>query len=313
MDLSKFLVSTSVINVDLSNWKGEGSDLIYPSGRFSLQESGAFSLSASRKLSTEKIRGAVGEYEFLQDPGAAADTYRIQLAVDETRSICFTIKSKKPVELLAAVDSVRAQPSQDKAPDDDEAADDERQTEIAPSLHKKLQKALSEALIPGETVMFVAKGASKQAMVATNNRILVLKLGMMSGNTFGSNITSFYPEDITAVELQKKKLAVSYLIIRAPGFSTNAVHMFGDNNEQNDVYKLPNMIPVDAEEGQKFVSNFHQWKVGIKQEGDALTPPPSVAGSDLTNKIEKLVAMKEAGHIDEEEFKAMKTRILEEG
>jgi hypothetical protein len=61
-------------------------------------------------------------------------------------------------------------------------------------LHKKARLAAEHMLAPDEDVVTVLLGRSKQALVVTDNRIVVIKPGLMAGAGRGAKVSS-YPFD----------------------------------------------------------------------------------------------------------------------
>lgn len=52
----------------------------------------------------------------------------------------------------------------------------------------RLDKLLSELLEPGEKVHIKLKDAFVEDLICTNKRVLILKAGSITGQTFGSNV-----------------------------------------------------------------------------------------------------------------------------
>jgi hypothetical protein len=75
---------------------------------------------------------------------------------------------------------------------------------------------LSEVLEANETVHIKLKGAFKEALVCTNKRVLILKTGFMTGQTFGSNVFQSSYRNITGVQV-KKHLITGYFEFSAGG------------------------------------------------------------------------------------------------
>jgi len=175
-------------------------------------------------------------------------------------------------------------------------------------IHEKARQVVLRELIDGETVQVVALGMSKQAMVATHRRVLVVKPGWMAGNAFGSNCTSFYYENVAGVEFQKK-FTTSILAIRAAGFEASNLQV-GKSGKGNDVYEAANGIPVKSDpSAQRFVQVVNKILSDLRAYGSQAAPVASI-NTDPTEALQRLIEMKAAGHIDDDEFKAMKAKII---
>jgi hypothetical protein len=79
--------------------------------------------------------------------------------------------------------------------------------EIQKALGKKATKHLIENVAPGEGVRFVIVGVKDQAIVAMEDRILVIKPGWRASAAFGANVTSIRYEDVTGVEVRTGPMA----------------------------------------------------------------------------------------------------------
>jgi len=79
-----------------------------------------------------------------------------------------------------------------------------------------LEKVLFEVIEPNETILIKLKGAFKEALVCTDKRVLILKAGLMTGQTFGSNIFQSPYRNITGVQV-KKHLVTGYFELSAGG------------------------------------------------------------------------------------------------
>ncbi|MGD0671309.1 MAG: PH domain-containing protein [Candidatus Binatus sp.] len=83
-------------------------------------------------------------------------------------------------------------------------------------LPSRLEKVLSELLEPNERIQIKLKGAFKEALVCTDKRVLILKAGFMTGQTFGSNVFQSPYRTITGVQV-KKHLITGYFELSAGG------------------------------------------------------------------------------------------------
>jgi TonB family protein len=88
--------------------------------------------------------------------------------------------------------------------------------DLIDQLPRRLDTLLSELLEPNETVHIKLKGAFKEVLVCTNKRVLILKAGFMTGQTFGSNVFQVPYHKITSVQV-KKHLMTGYFELSAGG------------------------------------------------------------------------------------------------
>ena len=80
-------------------------------------------------------------------------------------------------------------------------------TEIEKALGRKATKHLIANAAPGEVVRFVIVGVKGQAIVAMEDRVLVIKPGWRASVAFGANVTSIRYEDVTGVEVRTGPVA----------------------------------------------------------------------------------------------------------
>ena len=84
------------------------------------------------------------------------------------------------------------------------------------ALPRRLERILQEILQPDEIVHVKLKGAFKEALVCTDRRVLILKAGWMTGQTFGSNVFQVPYRNVTGVQV-KKHLVTGYFELSAGG------------------------------------------------------------------------------------------------
>src|SRR5690348_11125853 len=113
--------------------------------------------------------------------------------------------------------------------------------ELLDKLNRKTRKLADETLAPGEQVRVVVAGASSQALIATDQRLVILKAGMMSGNAFGGNATSLNYPDVTGIEVRTKVMS-AWIEILAPSFQ-GAEKKYWSTDVNSDPYKAMNCVP----------------------------------------------------------------------
>lgn len=74
-------------------------------------------------------------------------------------------------------------------------------TSSASKRHKKTRAIAEGELQDGEELITVCLGQSKQAMIVTDRRILIVKPGVMAGASLGAKLGSFPLEDISTINL----------------------------------------------------------------------------------------------------------------
>jgi hypothetical protein len=112
----------------------------------------------------------------------------------------------------------------------------------------RLEKLLSEILEPNETVLIKLKGAFKEGLICTDKRVLILKAGFMTGQTFGSNMFQTPYRNITGVQV-KKHLITGYFELAAGGIK----------NQPTSYWQTGQRSPEKRENCVSFEFKFKGW------------------------------------------------------
>jgi hypothetical protein len=107
----------------------------------------------------------------------------------------------------------------------------------------RLEKLLSEMLEPNETVHIKLKVAFDEALVCTNKRVLILKAGFMTGQTFGSNVFQVPYRNITGVQV-KKHLFTGYFELSAGGVQNQPTSYW--QTGKTDAAKRENCVSLNS-------------------------------------------------------------------
>jgi hypothetical protein len=170
------------------------------------------------------------------------------------------------------------------------------------------RKHLEPQLRPDENVIGVIKGPSKQALVALETRLFIVKPGLMAGSAFGAKVTAFDYRQITAIELNKK-LTTAVIEVIAAGYQGTRKTSFWSQEDGEDAWKTSNCLPLGRNEAEKAQPVLAAIRERI--EG-AHAPAPSANGSGIAEQLEKLAQLREQGVLSEDEFVAAKARVVSE-
>ena len=172
-------------------------------------------------------------------------------------------------------------------------------------LPDKLEQSLKEALQPDETIHIKIKGAFKEGLICTNKRVLILKTGFMTGQTFGSNTFQSPYGNISGVEV-KYGLASGYFELNTGGMQ-NRPKNYWSSDKKDDPAKAPNCISISGKERAKI---FREACNFITLQINKPVQNTQVIVEDIPSQIKKLADLQEAGILTEEEFKSKKTELL---
>jgi hypothetical protein len=113
-------------------------------------------------------------------------------------------------------------------------------------LHRKARRLCELVLEDDEQVVTVLPGRSRQAMVVTDRRLLLLKPGLMSGVWLGKKASSFPLEAITAINVHTGRGVVALEIVVA-GVTAAA------KPDLASAFQQPNWLPCHPSVGEPAV------------------------------------------------------------
>lgn len=118
-------------------------------------------------------------------------------------------------------------------------------------LHKKTCAILAKQLTADEQVITVLEGRAKQALVVTNQRLLLIKPGFMAGATLGANVTSFAFATVNGINAH---VSMGGGVIEIVSSGHQAFRQTGGGHDFNKAsYELPNCLPCDRNVAQSSV------------------------------------------------------------
>lgn len=176
---------------------------------------------------------------------------------------------------------------------------------MAEPLGKKEATLLSQILIQGEKVIGIIIGNFNQAIVATDQKVCILKTGLMSGQIFGGKSTAFDYRNIVGVEI-RTGFAQGEFELLSGGLSNNQGN---STRAKVKMAESPNGLVFDKKEAAHF--NAMASKIREKASGASdqtvvvqATPHPSI------DAIKKLSELHAAGILTDIEFASKKTELL---
>ena len=191
-------------------------------------------------------------------------------------------------------------------PDDDPRIDDP----LFRKLRGRVKKAVLQNLREGEQVKVVVRGAHGQAMVGTQSRVLVCKPGFMAGASFGSEVSSWQFRNLVGVQVHKGLMSGS-IILQAPGQSGTSTSYWGQKD--SDPSKAPNAIPIVGDWGEVKPAAARLQHLIDEAQAQATQPMAaavSAPAKSMAEELRELAELRNAGVLDEEEFRAAKQRLI---
>ena len=180
-------------------------------------------------------------------------------------------------------------------------------------LGKKESAVLAQNLSEGEPILGLVIGNFGQAIVATPQKVLVIKTGVMSGQSFGHKASSFDYRNIVGVEVRV-------------GFAQGEFEILSGglvNNQGNSVRSKVKMAeqPNGLVFGKTEVDLFNAMATKIRefanaahqQNGTQAAQPPQSdqpAAHPSISAIKQLSELHAAGILTDEEFNTKKAELL---
>ena len=176
------------------------------------------------------------------------------------------------------------------------------------SLARKASKHLDKHLSEDDTVRFCIQGVNSQAIVALQDRMLVIKPGWEAGAAFGARVTSFYYRDVTGIEINTG-LVMGVIEINTPAYQGAATKDYGSLREDRNPRYATNCIPIrkgDLKTIRPYLDELERLVRDAKEDGRRS------GGGGLGAELEKLAELRASGVLTGEEFLRAKGRILDE-
>ncbi len=181
-------------------------------------------------------------------------------------------------------------------------------------LPARLERQLRDLLNPDEEVLVKLKGVAIEALVCTNQRVLVLKAGFLAGVTFGSNVFQLPYETVGAVEV-KFHLFTGYFELSAGGMQ-NTAKSYWSGDPATSAQMAPNCVSLgDRKQANRFRSACSVILAQKNSPSAASTAetagsPEASSPNAIIDTISRLGEMRDAGVITNEEFEAKKKDLL---
>lgn len=185
--------------------------------------------------------------------------------------------------------------------------------ELIEELPKNISAALTDILAPGEVVHIQLKGAFKEGLICTDRRVIILKSGFMTGQTFGTDSFQQPYRNIAGVQV-KFNLMSGYVEINAGGMA-NAQKSYWSTDKKSDPSKSPNCVSLNSKaQAEKFrqaasfiLETSHAANTGSQTP---VAAPPANDTDAILESIRKLGELRDAGVLSEDEFNTKKSELL---
>ena len=182
-------------------------------------------------------------------------------------------------------------------------------------LGKKETPLLQQNLADGETVLGQVIANFGQAVVATDHKVLVIKTGMMAGQTFGGKATTFDYRMIGGVEVRTGFVQGEMEIINPSMPSSQG----NRNKDKVKIAETPNGVVFSKQHAplfQEFAAKVRE-RAAISLAPSApaaapaaMAPSGDSAAASIPDQIRQLAELHAAGILSDAEFEAKKAELL---
>jgi len=179
-------------------------------------------------------------------------------------------------------------------------------------LGAKEAKLRDQNMIRDEQVLGQVIGSFGQAIIATTHKVLIVKTGLMAGQTFGGKATSYDYRNIMGVEVRTGFSQGEFEVI-VGGLATPAGNRYKDKVKAAE---SPNAIVFAKSDQKLFQSMAAQIRVMAAQPS---APPPHTLAAPanhasrqvpIPEQIRQLAELHATGVLTDSEFAAKKAELL---
>ncbi len=176
-------------------------------------------------------------------------------------------------------------------------------------LGKKESVLLAQNLSTDEEVLGTAIGSFGQTVVATTKKVIILKSGFMSGQTFGNKATSFDYRTLVGVEV-RQGFAQGEFEILAGGLGNNQASTIG---AKVNMAQQPNGLvfpKTDAKAFNAMATKIRDMSHSAHSEGQGQAGQGLSAEHPSVAAIKQLSELHDAGILSDSEFETKKKDLL---
>ena len=170
-------------------------------------------------------------------------------------------------------------------------------------LGKKESALVQSTLGDGETIIGAVIGNFGQSAIATELRVLIVKTGLMAGQTFGGKVTSFDYRNIIGIEVKTGLSQGEFELL-----SSGLANIQGNRNRNKvKMAEAPNGLvfgKVDLKAFQDMATKMREMTAKAHNGNSA------GSSESITDSIKKLSDLKDAGILTSEEFETKKAELL---
>ncbi|MCY6379389.1 PH domain-containing protein [Hoeflea prorocentri] len=183
--------------------------------------------------------------------------------------------------------------------------------DLIETLPAALSVKVRETIDSGETIIVALKGSFKEALVCTDRRVIIVKTGFMTGNSFGVNVFQLPYKNISSVEVKYGALT-GYFELSASGVA-NTIKSYWTIGGEGDATQAPNSVSLNTRQMAERFQAACNLITSKMSSGDTHQSGPACAPASLADEISKLAALVRDGFLTQAEFETQKEALLGAG
>lgn len=176
-------------------------------------------------------------------------------------------------------------------------------------LHKKVLELVRQNVSANDELLFVLVGTDNQSLIALQDRILIVKIGLLAGTAFGGRATTFYYRDITSIEINTGWIS-GVLEILTPSYAGGVQKDFWNRGRDRDPFKASNCIPFPKNGLKIWQPYIDLIRKKISESRISPTNSTSSTSTDIASQLEKLSNLKSSGALTADEYQKAKNKLL---
>lgn len=170
---------------------------------------------------------------------------------------------------------------------------------------------LYDAHIADPAIRLVIVGMGGQAVVALDDRCVVLKPGWLASSTGGGRVTTFDYRDVTSVQMHTH-ISTGVLEILTPSHSGSQEHDYWTTRRDRQPLKLPNCIPIAKRDLGAIAPQVEALRrlVSLSKRPAEPARTEHLNRPALADQLRNLAELHQAGSLSDEEFAQAKAALL---
>lgn len=219
-------------------------------------------------------------------------------------------KARRALRIAASDERLARLQAKSRALDEENArqrAEREARAKQVPMdvLGRKEEAIVQRSLVDGETLLGKVVGAGNQCVVATDQKVLIIKTGWLAGSMFGDKTTTFDYRNITSVEVRTSAAAGVFEISTGGVQNIQAPALGGD---KFNAYEVPNCVPFPKNRRAPFERMASL--IRSRTSNGASANAPAQRAESVPTLLAQLGELHAQGILTDDEFATKKAELL---